>query len=265
VLKVSHPGDDPMLVNLQSGAMGHAGEADPGLPLQRVLTSLEGEVEAVLETPAGERIVRVLEWLPGELLAETPLTEQLLRDFGALQGRLVTALEQFRHPADSRELAWDLAHLPELRDLLPLAPDLADAFDRFARVDLSALPRQVVHNDLNPRNVIVTEAGAFGILDFGDTVHTVRVADLGVSASYLVDPAVGWASIAPLVAGYQGTAALTEAELVALPEFVRARLVQRILLGEWLSREAGVPATGLERSRAQLASLDQPHAFGPPQ
>lgn len=260
VFKVSHPGDDPLLVNLQSSAMAHAGEFEPTLPLQRMLATLDGELEAPLESAGGERIMRVLEWLPGERLSDVPQSPALLHEVGAVQGTLVRALEDFRHPAADRELAWDLARLPELAELLALAPDLTPEFEAFARLDLSGLPRQVVHNDLNHHNVVV-DGGRLGILDFGDTVATVRVADLGVSASYLVDPAIGWASIAPLVAGFESESPLTDAERGVLSAFVRARLVQRILLGSWLEQQTGAPAGGLDRSRAQLAALADPHEF----
>ncbi|MDM4761637.1 phosphotransferase [Galbitalea sp. SE-J8] len=263
VLKVAHPDDDPLEVNLQTAAMAWAGDVDPALPVQRVLPSVDGEIEPTLVGAGGRvRVTRVLSWLPGRMLSEVEPTAGHLRALGAANGRLSAALEGFGHPADERAHAWDLARLPELAALVELAPDLAGAFDAFvaAAPGFAELPRQVVHNDLNHHNVVVDPGAAdfvVGILDFGDAVRTWRVADLAITASYLVDPAVGWASIEPVVEGYRRHVALTDAELAALPALVRGRLVQRILLGTSAALRTGtpLPIAGLERSRTQLASL----------
>lgn len=261
VLKVSHPADDPLLVNLQTAAMAFAAEIDPELPLQRVLPTLDGEIEADVTGTAGEtRVVRVLTWLPGTLLSEVVASDEQRAAFGERAGQLTAALEDFRHPAGGRALAWDVEQLPALADLVRHAPEVRREFDAFDADAVAALPHQIVHNDLNHHNVVVDPhdpAFVTGILDFGDTVHTARVIDLAVAASYLVEPERGWASVAPIVDGYRRRVALTDAELKLLPALVRARLVQRILLTTWMTRETGgyLASVTMDRTRAQLASL----------
>lgn len=246
VFKVAHPADDPMLVNLQTSAMAFANEVDPEIPLQRVLPSLDGEIEALLETDAGQRVMRVLTWLPGTRLLDVVPDRGQLFEIGAMLGRLTAALEDFRHPSAQRELAWSVEHLPGLRPMLEFSPQLAPAFERFVEIGsaIPELPHQVVHNDVNLGNTLVevstsstTGDSAFvtGIIDFGDTLYTARAIDLAVTASYLIDPAVGLASIDPLVEGYRSRNPLLAEELELLPELLRGRLLQRMLIPAYIS------------------------------
>jgi hydroxylysine kinase len=269
VLKVAHPDDDPLLVNLQTSAMAFANEVDPAIPLQRVLPSLDGEIEATLETDVGDRSMRVLTWLPGRLLRDTTPTADQLFEFGAMQGRLAAALEDFRHPAAKREIAWSVEHLAGLRPMLEFAPDLAPAFERFVGLGdtIAALPHQVVHNDLTPDNVLVSpgsttgEPFVAGIIDFGDTLYTARAIDLAVAASYLLDPEVGLASIEPLVEGYRTRNRLEPAELELLPDLIRGRLLQRVLIPTYLDAIAADGADYATRhiahTRAQFDALER--------
>jgi hydroxylysine kinase len=271
VMKIAHPADDPLVVNLQTAALAHAADVDARLPLQRFLPTIDGEIEPVVSTGgkgatgARDRIVRVLTWLPGTLLFDAERTDAQLELFGATQARLTAALVDFRHPAAERRLVWDLAHLAELRPLVVGTPEphtLERVIGRFESLTTIDLPRQVVHNDLNPGNV-VTDAGspAFitGILDFGDVVSTWRVADLAVSLSYLI-PSTGdpWGPLLAVVAGYQRENPLTALELDALPTLVDARLAQRILIASWLG--VAVPENreylwrNMALSQAQLAA-----------
>ncbi|MCF3955376.1 aminoglycoside phosphotransferase, partial [Pseudomonas aeruginosa] len=73
------------------------------------------------------------------------------------------ALALWKHRADGRRLLWDIQHAPSLRPLLSYSESLAHrrlaaaALDRFeteAMPRLADLPRQVIHNDLNPHNVL---------------------------------------------------------------------------------------------------------------
>jgi Ser/Thr protein kinase RdoA (MazF antagonist) len=265
VFKIAHPADDPLVVNLQTAAMAFANDVDPGIPLQQILPTLDGEAEGTLETDAGSRVMRVLTWLPGTLLRTAELTPDRLYSYGAMQARLVSALEDFRHPAADRTIAWDVAALAELRPALEFAPDLEAFVDHFVGLSdrVAALPRQVIHNDLNLDNVVTDAASPdfiTGLIDFGDTLTTARVIDLAVSLSYLV-PTTGDAStfLEPVLEGYRSRIVLTPDELDLLPDLVRARIAQRILIPAYLAAHhpgnAEYTGRSLALSRAQFAVL----------
>jgi len=221
VLKVAHPSDDPAVIEMQGAAMERAAAA--GLPVQRVIAP-------VRELPKG-RTVRLLTWLEGDLLAHTPPD---LRSCGRMLGQLAAALTGFEHPAAHRHFAWDLQVFTELRAAPhPAVADLV--FERFAALDLDALPHQFIHNDFHPGNVLVTEGTVVGILDFGDSLHSARVIDVAVALAYLLpDTGDALQQVDPFVDGYESVTPLLAAERDAIPTLVAARLVQRIVLNSLL-------------------------------
>jgi hypothetical protein len=72
LLKVAHPRDDPAVIGMQSAALAHVAAADPGIPVQRVVATLDGSLSA---TVAG-RHAWVLTWLDGDIVAgqDLPVT-----------------------------------------------------------------------------------------------------------------------------------------------------------------------------------------------
>ena len=237
VLKVAHPADDPAVVDLQLAALAHASAADPGLPLQRVVPASDGSSSVSV----GGRVARVFEWMPGTLAMGSVPTHRQLRAMGTMLGRLSLALRGFEHEASGRELAWDLQQLPALRELAVDKPAMLAIVERFEAEVLPVLPRmpqQVVHNDFHPGNLLVDSASdtyVSGILDFGDVVHTARVADLGVALAYLPMGSSPSENALPFLDGFESVVPLLPEERALLPHLVAARLVQRELLNSLLT------------------------------
>ena len=242
VLKVAHPADSWDAIDLQLRALEHARHADPSLPLQRIVPPPGGGLGLTL--PDG-RIARVLEWIPGELLLDRTTNARELGALGDALGRLSKAMSTFPD-VDARHLsAWDLATVPRLATLLAALPNdaVAAAVDGFTtRVvpRLDELPRQVIHNDFNPGNVLVDpiEPGyVTGILDFGDVIYSLRVADLAIALCYQLSPLRHkWRDLTPMISAFERYVALTNAEREVLPDLVAARFAQRILVNGWLER-----------------------------
>ena len=222
LLKVAHPADDPLTVNLQTAALSFAAEHS-SLPLQRLLLTAEGEIEPLVDG----RVARLLTWLPGHPVAGE-LPPYLL---GQSLGSLNDALSTFDHPAAHRDFVWDLGRLDLVRNLQERFPsaEVAEIFARWDALDLSQLPRQVIHNDFHQGNLLTDGERLTGVLDFGDVVHTARVVDLAVALCYL-----GWHQ--ELIDGFTSIVPLRDDELAVLPTLVAARFAQRILLNQLLGR-----------------------------
>jgi Ser/Thr protein kinase RdoA (MazF antagonist) len=260
-LKVAHPADDPTVIDLQTAAIEWAAEHDPSLPVPRPIASSDGSLQPVVDG----RVARLFPWMPGQTLRaalwDAAPDATLLRAIGATHARLTVALAGFRHPAESRALAWDVARLLELTGLTDALDDpvpVAVVLERHVAEiapRLAALPQQVIHNDGNLDNLLVDDRATrvVSVLDFGDVVRTARVLDLAVVASYLLpadDQYAASDTLDALVVGWESVLPLEPGERELLPHLVIARLVQRMLLGAWLSRAVPANADYLGRNLA---------------
>jgi hydroxylysine kinase len=255
VLKVAHPADDTPVIGLQVRALQFASRADPGLPLQRIVrTSFGGPLHIL----ANGRVAWMFEWMPGELLRDVTEGTDQFDALGTALGRLSKSLRKFEAEGAVRLSAWDLQTVPRLARLLTIFPNdvVAQAIARFnTRVEprRSELPTQVIHNDFNPGNVLVDPGGpefVVGILDFGDVVYSLRVADLAVAISYQLSPMRhGFADVRPMIAAFDRQVRLTDAEHEVILDLVAARFAQRILVNSWLAQN------GSERDQAHDANL----------
>jgi Ser/Thr protein kinase RdoA (MazF antagonist) len=196
-----------------------------------------------------ERTARLLTYLPGEPLISTAGSQALRAVCGRLGGRLTRALRAFTHPAARRAVVWDVRHAGHFAGLLAQIPDFPCSRQASAvlarivpRID-SQFPRlrqQVVHNDLNPRNILVSAAGEVsGIIDFGDMTFTAIIADVAVTAAEHLpeDCTAGRASAAQSVGdvanAYHECMPLLPQERAMLGTLVAARLIANVVVHEW--------------------------------
>jgi len=256
-LKVAHPNDPAELIDLQSRALEHARAADPGIPLQRVVPTLAGDLAA----DVGGRTARVLTWLDGDLVLDSPQTPALFGDAGRLLGRLNRALADFVHPAADRDLAWDLPHLPDLRPHAtdPLHLEVIDRFAAEIVPALAALPHQVIHNDGHPGNLLVDPSHpdvVAGILDFGDVTRSPRVCDLAVALAYLVpDAPRPWPDVDAFTEGFESVVPLTDGERAVLPMLIAARTIMRTVINQVMNTEDGDPHGFYARNERKLRHI----------
>ena len=234
-LHPEHEADD---VDLEVAALEHlAGTPAAGL-VPRPVRTPDGRAA----TPVGDRLARVLTWLPGQLWADAgPATAARLRGLGAAVARLDTALSGFDHPHLGRALRWNLATAADQRELLRFVADperrrvagtVLDAFAARVAPALGALPRQAIHNDANDRNVLVEGEQVTGLLDLGDLCRAPRVCGLAVAAAYAV-ATDGLPALRGVAEGYHAVAPLQAAEVALLLDLVRTRLALSVVMAGW--------------------------------
>jgi len=186
VLKIANPAENPALLDMQTQALLHIADIEPDLPVPRVRATPDGAVLHEIDGQDGRRyIVRVLSYLPGQLLEDARLHPALLRDVGAIAARLARALRGFFHPDARHELLWDLTQAPALRmrtEHIKAAGRrraVEETLDHFGAEVLPQLKRQraqVIHNDVSGLNTLVDANRVTGVVDFGDL--TLRAARL---------------------------------------------------------------------------------------
>lgn len=245
VLKIANASESYDLLDAQNHALKRMAQA--GLPLSgsAVVPTLTGETIATVADASGQHfLARMLRYIPGAPLATVrPHSKELLDDLGRFLGRIDRALAGYDHPALHRAFHWDLAHAADVAHSLideiaaperrALVRDLLERFERETAPHLATLPQQVIHGDANDYNVLVSGDGDLftryrriaGILDLGDMVYSLRIADLAIAAAYvLLDKADPLQAVAQVTAGYHAVNPLTAAEVAALWDLTCMRL-----------------------------------------
>lgn len=252
LIKVSPPGEDPEIVNLQTSAMLHIRDRAPGLPVQLPVAGTGGAFEFRVGSPDGsERALRVLTYLPGRLLSDARPAPAQVRGIGAMLARLSVALKGFTHPRQDRLLIWDLQQFHRMRPLLDYAGDrvtaslarrIFDQFDEHVRPALPLLTKQVVHGDFSRYNVLVDDGVpgyVAGVIDFGDVVRTAVVFDIAVGMANLLctGPGGPWDHPLQFLDGYLAVRPVADHELAVLAVSAQARLLLRALMARWRAIE----------------------------
>lgn len=246
LLKIANPAESRAVTNLQTEALLHLAIADPELPVPRVFPALNGAQELEIRFDDGStRVVRLLSFLTGTPMDSVAGSTALRRDLGQCSARLARGLRDFRHSGAAHKLLWDLQHAAELRPLLDAVPadrrglieHFLDGFEAHALPVLPHLSKQLVHNDLNPHNVVVDPENherISGIIDFGDLTSTPRVNDLAIAAAYQVaDSGDPLAPACELIAAYHAVSPLEPAEFAILFDLLAARMVMTVVISNW--------------------------------
>jgi 4-aminobutyrate aminotransferase-like enzyme/Ser/Thr protein kinase RdoA (MazF antagonist) len=141
-------------------------------------------------------LVRLLSYLDGEFLAETPHSGALLESLGDFLGRLNLVSRKFSPGILAGKVSpWDLQFVEQHRKNLPAIEDPEDRalISHFLlQFELEVLPRKyeirkaIIHNDANDWNVLTRRGRVSGIIDFGDMCHSWLMGELAVALPYVL-------------------------------------------------------------------------------
>lgn len=247
LLKITNPAEPPDVTNLQTAALLRIADVDPHLPVQRVYKTLGGANEVrVAIGESAPRTVRLLSFLHGQSLHQTPRTRGQRRELGSMLARLGLALANFCHPSADYELAWDIKHAYRLEPLLAhvsgrekftLAQTAFHRFENAVRPRLRGLRTQIVHNDFSTHNVLVDPTDSdrvAGVIDFGDLVRTQLINDVAIGAAYhLSASADALEGPCDFIDAYQSVIPLSPDEVELLPDLIATRFLVTVLVTGW--------------------------------
>lgn len=250
VLKIANSAEDPAMTDFQIKALLHIADYIDayGVPITvpRVLKTLAGETQTMLEAAGCQHVVRVVGYLRGVPIANRIPSASLSRNQGVCLAHLGQALRNFSHPGSKQILLWDVQQALNLRHLLGYLPNdevrrnvekVLDDFEEYVWPNLTSMRRQFIHADFNPDNVLTDSTDAdtiSGVIDFGDMLAAPLIADLAIAASY-ARPLQGdpLALITEMLGGYHGVTRLLPAEINNLFELIKTRLCASISILYW--------------------------------
>jgi hydroxylysine kinase len=247
VLKFANTSESAAITDFQNRGLLHIAHVAPEFPVPRVITTNDEELMFEAESEAGDaHRVRLLSWLEGVPLQHAQGSGSVARQMGACLAQLGLALRGFEHPASDYPLLWDIRNAASLEQLLPHVNDrelrnlCEQRVERFRDVispRLDPLRSQVIHNDMNPSNVLVDSADldrVTGVIDFGDMVFSRLVNDVAVAAAYLCriqdDP---FAEVVEFLDAYADILPLAEDEIAVLPDLIFTRHLTTVMITHW--------------------------------
>jgi hydroxylysine kinase len=246
VLRIASASEPAAMIDCHALALVHIERTDPSLPIPRMLAARNGQLVPAVELDGRSHRVRLETYLPGITFQDGQAVSPAgLSAIGELLGGVAVALADFDHPAAWGFMPWDIANGLVLDETLNAdLPGDARVLTNRARpriesatATMTRLDRQVIHNDGHTGNLLRADGSSdqvTGLIDFGDMVHTVTVADIAVAGASLIphqsDPE---AALAALSAGYHTRRPLTHDEVRAIPDLMLARLVLSTLLVDY--------------------------------
>jgi 4-aminobutyrate aminotransferase-like enzyme/Ser/Thr protein kinase RdoA (MazF antagonist) len=252
VLKICRGDYAALELQAQHAALGHL-QAHAEVRVPKVIKTLAGD-ELLTLTIGGQTLhLRLLDYLDGQPLTHMPhLGREVIAGFGDLCGRMSLALAPFEHGGLERTLQWDPRHAQELITHLLASLERLPHRDTLERVAAQVqarirplaerLPWQAVHMDITDDNVLWQRDAQRhwhiqGVIDFGDLVHTWRIADLSVTCAALLHHAEGDPfAILPAIQACHAVTPLQREELQALWPLIVARAAVLVLSSEQQQR-----------------------------
>ncbi|MBA5601466.1 phosphotransferase [Pectobacterium aroidearum] len=246
MLKVINAAEPADVSDFQTALLLHLAQQAPELPVPRIRLTLAGQAETCVEMGGVLLRVRLVSYLAGTPQYLTEPSTVLMPQLGGTLAQLDNALRDFTHPAANRLLLWDISRAEQVRPYLDFISErqqhqhLRRIFDRYdSRVapELMTLRRQVIHNDLNPHNVLVDGASptrVTGIIDFGDAVFAPLICEVATALAYQVgDGADLLEHVVPFIAAYHQYRPLAPEEIALLPDLIATRMALTLTIAQW--------------------------------
>lgn len=249
VCKVSHPFEEIRITESQTRVLRHVAGIAPGLPVQRVVPTVAGNDFASAERDHNNTVrVRLLTYLQGTPMYQSTASVKTRRSLGAMHAQLIKTLSTLNDVETTADLLWDLSHIQRVRPLLKhlrsdsdhrLVESSLDNVEQRALPYVTGLRQQLIHNDLNPYNLLVDGKTLLvcGILDFGDLVVAPLLNDIAIASSYLISPhGHPLDNVCDYVAAFHQEFPLLPEETDLLFLLIVGRLVMTVAITEWRAK-----------------------------
>ena len=248
VLKVANTKEPFGVLDLQNKALEHLARST-SLTLPKIISDSSGKQIHQEEINNNQHYIRMVSYIEGTPIGDSKQTKDfklLYFNMGSFLGLLGKGLKGFTHKNSNHRLLWDVKETENLFEITSYISDIKkkdlanrslEYFVENIKEPLKKLRSQVIHNDMNPDNVLVRQDAlkkVSGMIDFGDMVFAPLVNDLAVAAAYqTVEQQNLLTGTCYLLGGYQTTYPLTADEIALLPSLVVNRIAMSLIIAEW--------------------------------
>ena len=222
---------------------GNLGNTKKAIEISKALESLGLSSPAIVPTKDGREYVEngelyfmLTKRVEGERIMASKLYlndyEAKARFIGEIVGQLDLALSKIDVIADDAELEKAVSEwaVPNLKGRLNIEEDSMDEIAQRFAVLYKDLPRQVVHRDPNPSNIILVK-DKWGFIDFELSERNARIFDPCYAATAILSETfedneemlLKWTSVMKeIMYGYDSVVKMTESEKEATPYMILA-------------------------------------------
>ncbi|MCP5381038.1 MAG: phosphotransferase [Kordiimonadaceae bacterium] len=197
VLKVASRHEDRAVIDYQISVLNHVERKAPTLNIPRNIMTVEGNNFALIRDDEGQVFVmRLLSYVDGVPFGyQKHPPENIIYEAGKFQGDLCDALTDFSHASQGHFMPWDISRGVVLSPILKssrfgdverlVLPHL-DHFEHTVLPKLNSFRKQTIHNDAHDGNMLISESGFKGLIDFGDIVHAPVIQDAAIPLTRFV-------------------------------------------------------------------------------
>ena len=222
---------------------GNLGNTKKAIEISKALESLGLSSPAIVPTKDGREYVEngelyfmLTKRVEGERIMASKLYlndyEAKARFIGEIVGQLDLALSKIDVIADDAKLEKAVSEwaVPNLKGRLNIEEDSMDEIAQRFAVLYKDLPRQVVHRDPNPSNIILVK-DKWGFIDFELSERNARIFDPCYAATAILSETfedneemlLKWTSVMKeIMYGYDSVVKMTESEKEAIPYMILA-------------------------------------------
>ncbi len=200
ILKIANVNQRFDHLEFQNEVIKRLSDKAVGLEIPNLIPSLKGESITTISLNKEDRLMRLLTWVEGRVLADVnPHTSALLENVGGMCGKLCAALKDFDHPEAHRFYKWDPSQAYWIGNHQILFTDseqreivnfFFEKFNTEVKPTLDTLRKSVNYNDANDYNILISHDLANptvpGVIDFGDAIYTNTINELAILLAYIL-------------------------------------------------------------------------------
>ena len=187
---------------------------------------------------------KLLKYLEGKFLYEEAMSSHDYTKMGFFMGRLSTALIGFNHKAAYRLFEWDCRRIDIIKTNLNFIKNQTEKdtilfflnqYTENVVPFLHKLRMSVIHNDGNDHNILINHKHkTFGIIDFGDMIHSFHIIEPAVAIAYIyLDNRNPFENVYAFLKGYHTVFPLETIELKLILYFMCMRLCTTVTMSAW--------------------------------